>query len=223
MAVISENDPNGNEVWTRQLHVPIPATFSGDSQAVAADSTGIYVTGLAASYVYLSKYDSNGNEVCPAPSASAEISSTRLVLQWTPPVCTSSVTRTTPCPARRTQADTTHSSRNMISPELTCGRTNLAQPPTTWRTPSPQMLRVFTSSARHPGPRSDQRGTLGCGARSRGPVTAQGKERSSKNAVKHGLASATIVLTTEDWPNYLQCRETYIGVSSRPTMWNSIS
>ena len=48
------------------------------------------------------------------------------------------------------------------------------------------------------------------GAKSRGPVTAQGKERSSKNALKHGLASATIVLTTEDWPNYLQCRETYI-------------
>jgi hypothetical protein len=48
------------------------------------------------------------------------------------------------------------------------------------------------------------------GAKSRGPVTAQGKERASKNAIKHGLASATIVLTTEDWPNYLQCRETYI-------------
>ena len=48
------------------------------------------------------------------------------------------------------------------------------------------------------------------GARSRGPVTAEGKQRSSKNATTHGLASAAIVLTTEDWPNYLQCRETYI-------------
>ena len=48
------------------------------------------------------------------------------------------------------------------------------------------------------------------GAKSRGPATAEGKERSSKNALKHGLASATIVLTTEGWPNYLQCREAYI-------------
>jgi hypothetical protein len=48
------------------------------------------------------------------------------------------------------------------------------------------------------------------GAKSRGPITAKGKERSSRNAIKHGLASATIVLTTEDWPNYLQCREAFI-------------
>jgi hypothetical protein len=48
------------------------------------------------------------------------------------------------------------------------------------------------------------------GAKSRGPVTAAGKERSSKNALKHGLASSTIVLTTEDWPNYLKCREAFI-------------
>jgi hypothetical protein len=48
------------------------------------------------------------------------------------------------------------------------------------------------------------------GARSRGPVTAQGKQRSSKNAATHGFASASIVLTTEDWPSYLQCREAFI-------------
>jgi hypothetical protein len=48
------------------------------------------------------------------------------------------------------------------------------------------------------------------GAKSRGPVTAEGKMRSSQNALKHGLASATIVLTTEDWPNYLACRDAYI-------------
>ncbi len=48
------------------------------------------------------------------------------------------------------------------------------------------------------------------GAKSRGPVTAEGKKRSSQNALKHGLASATIVITTEDWPNYLACREAYI-------------
>ena len=48
------------------------------------------------------------------------------------------------------------------------------------------------------------------GAKSRGPVTAEGKERSSKNATTHGLAAASIVLTTEDWPNYLACREAYL-------------
>jgi hypothetical protein len=48
------------------------------------------------------------------------------------------------------------------------------------------------------------------GAKSRGPVTPEGKQRSSQNALKHGLASGAILLATEDWDSYLKCREAYI-------------
>src|SRR5689334_14492242 len=48
------------------------------------------------------------------------------------------------------------------------------------------------------------------GAKSRGPVTAEGKERSRRNALKHGFASAAVVLTSEDWDSYLETRECYI-------------
>ena len=48
-------------------------------------------------------------------------------------------------------------------------------------------------------------------AKSRGPVTSAGKARSSQNARTHGLASAIVVLSTENWDNYLTLRESYIA------------
>jgi hypothetical protein len=48
------------------------------------------------------------------------------------------------------------------------------------------------------------------GAKSRGPVTLEGKESSRRNALKHGFASAAVVLTSEDWDSYLETRECYI-------------
>ena len=48
------------------------------------------------------------------------------------------------------------------------------------------------------------------GAKSRGPVTPEGKERSRRNALKHGFASAAVVLTSEDWDSYLETRECYL-------------
>jgi len=48
------------------------------------------------------------------------------------------------------------------------------------------------------------------GARSRGPVTPEGRARSSKNAAKHGLASAAIVLSSESQEEFDQLLEAYI-------------
>jgi hypothetical protein len=42
------------------------------------------------------------------------------------------------------------------------------------------------------------------GARSRGPVTAEGKYSSSRNAIKHGLLAETIVLKTEPSDRFLE-------------------
>jgi hypothetical protein len=57
------------------------------------------------------------------------------------------------------------------------------------------------------------------GAKSRGPVTAEGKARSSRNAVTHGLNSRDIVLSTEDAPAFEQLRNEYwdhYAPSTRP-------
>jgi len=47
------------------------------------------------------------------------------------------------------------------------------------------------------------------GAKSRGPVTAEGKARSSRNALKHGLKSEMLVLNHEDRQAFEQLRESY--------------
>ena len=47
------------------------------------------------------------------------------------------------------------------------------------------------------------------GAKSRGPVTADGKARSSQNALKHGLHSRVLVLTSESEETYAGVRDEY--------------
>ena len=54
------------------------------------------------------------------------------------------------------------------------------------------------------------------GAKSQGPVTAEGKQKSSQNAVKHGLSARTIVLCNEDHALFEQLEQDYIG-SLTPT------
>jgi hypothetical protein len=41
------------------------------------------------------------------------------------------------------------------------------------------------------------------GARSKGPVTAQGKRNSSRNSIRHGLLAESVVLREEDKPRFL--------------------
>jgi len=52
------------------------------------------------------------------------------------------------------------------------------------------------------------------GAKSRGPATAAGRARSSRNSIRHGLRAKTVVLPTEsarDYPRDYQCLlESYI-------------
>jgi hypothetical protein len=51
------------------------------------------------------------------------------------------------------------------------------------------------------------------GAKSRGPISAQGKARSSRNAIKHGIYSTQLILPTESRQDYddlaLQYRDTF--------------
>jgi hypothetical protein len=48
------------------------------------------------------------------------------------------------------------------------------------------------------------------GAKSRGPITAQGKKNSSMNALKHGLTARTVVLCNEDHSLFEQLQQNYI-------------
>jgi hypothetical protein len=48
------------------------------------------------------------------------------------------------------------------------------------------------------------------GAKSNGPVTPQGKARSSANAIKHGLNSKVVVLPHEDRPAFERLRQAYM-------------
>ncbi len=49
------------------------------------------------------------------------------------------------------------------------------------------------------------------GARSRGPATAEGRARSSKNAIKHGLSSRAIVLSNESESDFEKLLESYLA------------
>jgi len=54
------------------------------------------------------------------------------------------------------------------------------------------------------------------GAKSRGPITAQGKKTSSLNALKHGLTAKTAVLCNENHSLFEKLQQTYID-SFEPT------
>ena len=48
------------------------------------------------------------------------------------------------------------------------------------------------------------------GAKSKGPVTPEGRARSSQNALRHGLSSAVVVLPHEDRAQFEQLRDSYM-------------
>src|SRR5579863_1044232 len=48
------------------------------------------------------------------------------------------------------------------------------------------------------------------GAKSKGPVTPEGKIRSSQNSLRHGLCSAQVVLPHEDRSQFEALRESYL-------------
>jgi len=48
------------------------------------------------------------------------------------------------------------------------------------------------------------------GAKSKGPVTPEGKARSSRNAIKHGLSSEHAILNHEDRPAFEAMRQSYL-------------
>src|SRR4029077_19317138 len=57
------------------------------------------------------------------------------------------------------------------------------------------------------------------GAKSRGPTTAEGKEKSSRNAVKHGLTagSGNILLDSEDPDEFQQIFNKLLGIHEPAT------
>ena len=48
------------------------------------------------------------------------------------------------------------------------------------------------------------------GAKSRGPATEAGKQRSSQNAIRHGLTAQTLVLPCEDPADYQRLLDSYL-------------
>jgi len=48
------------------------------------------------------------------------------------------------------------------------------------------------------------------GARSRGPITEQGKRNSSRNSLRHGLLAQTVVLEEESRPRFLELLAAYM-------------
>ena len=48
------------------------------------------------------------------------------------------------------------------------------------------------------------------GAKSRGPITAQGKKNSSLNGLKYGITARTVVLCNEDHSVFEQLEQDYI-------------
>jgi hypothetical protein len=48
------------------------------------------------------------------------------------------------------------------------------------------------------------------GAKSQGPVTPEGKARSSRNSLRHGFRSETVVLPHEDASHFEQLRDSYV-------------
>src|ERR1700730_10196501 len=57
------------------------------------------------------------------------------------------------------------------------------------------------------------------GAKSRGPTTAEGKEKSSRNAIKHGLTAGTgnILLDTEDSTQFDELLNKLLGIHEPAT------
>ena len=49
------------------------------------------------------------------------------------------------------------------------------------------------------------------GAKSRGPVTAAGKQRSSQNSIRHGLTSKVVVLSNESQEDYDRVLAAYVA------------
>jgi hypothetical protein len=69
-----------------------------------------------------------------------------------------------------------------------------------------------------PPPRTRAEAARENGRKSRGPITPEGKARSSQNALKHGLSSRRVVIGTEDEEEWLEfrdeCRQTFSPVGA---------
>ena len=48
------------------------------------------------------------------------------------------------------------------------------------------------------------------GAKSQGPVTPEGRARSSQNAIRHGLSARAVVLHGEEPADFAQLRDSYV-------------
>lgn len=58
-AYLRKYDPDGNELWTRQ----VGSSAFGPATAIDADSSGVYITGWTYLVPFIARYDSNGNAV----------------------------------------------------------------------------------------------------------------------------------------------------------------